>query len=175
MRGMGWRACDAYERDAEARRRALPWRERYNWTGLALFASALALTLLVCAITLSESASSQEFKYDPNAATKSAVREKYCREVVIVEFFKCADSAIFIGLQSAKIRDKGQLSMFAINYCKTYIGLLYQCPPDESREAKAQRITAFIDSKVDDTIRIGQPRTNAVPLPRSRPKAEEGQ
>ena len=26
---MGWRAWDAYERDAEAQRRALPWRGRY--------------------------------------------------------------------------------------------------------------------------------------------------
>jgi hypothetical protein len=38
---MGWRTWQAYEDAAEERRRALPWRERYNWPGLA------ALTLIV--------------------------------------------------------------------------------------------------------------------------------
>ena len=31
---MGWRAWDAYEQDAEARRRVLPWRERYSWRAI---------------------------------------------------------------------------------------------------------------------------------------------
>jgi len=35
---MGWRAWDAYERGAEERRRALPWRERYSWRGIIVFA-----------------------------------------------------------------------------------------------------------------------------------------
>lgn len=42
---MGWRAWDAYEREAEARWRALPWRQRYGWRALVLFALALALTI----------------------------------------------------------------------------------------------------------------------------------
>ena len=44
-RRMGWRAWDAYERDEEARRRALPWHERYNWPRLALLALTVALAL----------------------------------------------------------------------------------------------------------------------------------
>jgi ferric-dicitrate binding protein FerR (iron transport regulator) len=43
---MGWRAWDAYERDAKERQRALPWRERYNWRGLALIAMAVAVAAL---------------------------------------------------------------------------------------------------------------------------------
>lgn len=35
---MGWQAWDAYETDAEARRRALPWRTRYSWRGMILIA-----------------------------------------------------------------------------------------------------------------------------------------
>jgi hypothetical protein len=41
----GWRSQDAYDTDREARRRALPWRQRYNWPGLALFAVIVALAL----------------------------------------------------------------------------------------------------------------------------------
>jgi hypothetical protein len=37
---MGWRAWDAYERDAEARRRALPWH-----AGLLPFALIVALAV----------------------------------------------------------------------------------------------------------------------------------
>jgi endonuclease YncB( thermonuclease family) len=33
---MGWRTWDHYEGEREERRRALPWRERHNWSGLAL-------------------------------------------------------------------------------------------------------------------------------------------
>ena len=40
---MGWRAWDAYESDAEARRRALPWRARYNWRNALVFAGFAAL------------------------------------------------------------------------------------------------------------------------------------
>jgi len=39
---MGWRTQDAYERDAEERRRALPWWQRYNWPGVLLFALIVA-------------------------------------------------------------------------------------------------------------------------------------
>jgi len=28
---MGWRVQDAYDRDREQRRRALSWRQRYDW------------------------------------------------------------------------------------------------------------------------------------------------
>ena len=34
---MGWRAWDAYEREALERWRALPWHKRYRWQGIALF------------------------------------------------------------------------------------------------------------------------------------------
>jgi len=40
---IGWCAQDAYDRDAEERRRALPWRERYDWHALALFVLWLAV------------------------------------------------------------------------------------------------------------------------------------
>jgi len=41
---MGWRAWDAYERYAEERWRALPWRERYNWR--VIFRTALAVAFV---------------------------------------------------------------------------------------------------------------------------------
>ncbi len=31
---MGWRAWDAYEREADERRKALTWRKRYNWRNI---------------------------------------------------------------------------------------------------------------------------------------------
>lgn len=43
---MGWRAWDAYECDAQARRRTLPWRERYNWRGIAALALIAVLVSL---------------------------------------------------------------------------------------------------------------------------------
>jgi hypothetical protein len=42
---MGWRAWDAYERDAQERWRALPWRERYSWRRIAILA-LIALMIL---------------------------------------------------------------------------------------------------------------------------------
>jgi hypothetical protein len=44
---MGWRAWDAYEQDAEDRRRALPWRERYNWRGIIAIAIVVAFTVAI--------------------------------------------------------------------------------------------------------------------------------
>ena len=35
---MGWRAWDAYDREAHERWKALHWRERYSWRGLVVFA-----------------------------------------------------------------------------------------------------------------------------------------
>jgi hypothetical protein len=35
---MGWRAWDAYDTEAKERWRALPWRQRYSWRRVALFA-----------------------------------------------------------------------------------------------------------------------------------------
>jgi endonuclease YncB( thermonuclease family) len=43
---MGWRAWDNYERDREARRRALPWHERYNLPGVAVFALMVVLAVV---------------------------------------------------------------------------------------------------------------------------------
>lgn len=43
---MGWRAWDAYEQDAEDRWRALPWRERYSWRGIAALALIAVLVSL---------------------------------------------------------------------------------------------------------------------------------
>ena len=43
---MGWRVWDAYQQDTEERRRALPWRERFNWRGLVIFAVVIALASL---------------------------------------------------------------------------------------------------------------------------------
>jgi len=43
---MGWRAWDAYDREARERWKALPWRERYNWRtigGIALAATIVAV------------------------------------------------------------------------------------------------------------------------------------
>lgn len=43
---MGWRAWDAYEREAHQRWKALPWRERYDWraiAGIALIAGIAAV------------------------------------------------------------------------------------------------------------------------------------
>jgi hypothetical protein len=40
---MGWRAWDAYDQEANERWRALPWRERYSWRPIAIFALAAAL------------------------------------------------------------------------------------------------------------------------------------
>jgi polyferredoxin len=42
---MGWRTQDACDRDAEKRRRALPWRQRYDWPMLALFVLWLAVVV----------------------------------------------------------------------------------------------------------------------------------
>lgn len=39
---MGWRAWDAYERDAEAQRRALPWGGRYA-RGIVAFVLIVAV------------------------------------------------------------------------------------------------------------------------------------
>jgi hypothetical protein len=39
---MGWRTQDAYDRGAEKRWRALPWRQRYDWRAIALFVLWLA-------------------------------------------------------------------------------------------------------------------------------------
>ncbi len=107
---------------------------------------------------MSQSANSQEFKYDSKAANRTAVTEAYCRHVLI-EFFKCTDSAIFVGLRSANIRDRSKLSVFATNYCRFHINLLlqYQCPPKESREEQARRIASYVDSKIDDAVRGGSP------------------
>jgi cell division protein FtsN len=44
---MGWRAWDAYERDARARVRALPWHQHYSHTGAIIFALIVAFILLV--------------------------------------------------------------------------------------------------------------------------------
>jgi hypothetical protein len=44
---MGWRAWDAYEQEAKDRWRALPWRERYNWGRIAIFALIAALAAVV--------------------------------------------------------------------------------------------------------------------------------
>jgi len=44
---MGWRAWDAYERDAEAQRRAKLWRERYSWRGVAIFVLIVALAIMI--------------------------------------------------------------------------------------------------------------------------------
>lgn len=44
---MGWRAWDAYEREWEAQRRAKPWRERYSWRGVAIFALIVALAIMI--------------------------------------------------------------------------------------------------------------------------------
>jgi hypothetical protein len=43
---MGWRTQNAYDEEAEARRRLLPWRERYNWPGVLIFA------LAICAVAV---------------------------------------------------------------------------------------------------------------------------
>ena len=43
---MGWRTQDAYDRDAEARRRALPWRQRYGWRVLVLVLIVLWLAVV---------------------------------------------------------------------------------------------------------------------------------
>ena len=43
---MGWRVWDAYERDAKEHWRALPWRERYNWRGVAALALIVGLALV---------------------------------------------------------------------------------------------------------------------------------
>ena len=40
---MGWRTQDAYDRATEARRRALPWRQRYDWPALAVLVLWLAV------------------------------------------------------------------------------------------------------------------------------------
>lgn len=44
---MGWRAWDAYERDAKDRWRALPWAERYNWRGIVGFALIVAVAAMI--------------------------------------------------------------------------------------------------------------------------------
>jgi hypothetical protein len=44
---MGWRAWDAYDRDAKDRWRALQWRERYNWRRIAVFALIAALAAMI--------------------------------------------------------------------------------------------------------------------------------
>jgi TRAP-type C4-dicarboxylate transport system permease small subunit len=44
---MGWRAWDAYEREARARVRALPWHQHYSHTGAIIFALIVAFILLV--------------------------------------------------------------------------------------------------------------------------------
>jgi endonuclease YncB( thermonuclease family) len=40
---MGWRVGQAYEVATHERWRALPWRERYNWPGLAFLALSVAI------------------------------------------------------------------------------------------------------------------------------------
>jgi hypothetical protein len=54
---MGWRSWDAYDQEAKERWRALPWRERYNWYRLAIFAliAALAATVLWANLARAES------------------------------------------------------------------------------------------------------------------------
>ncbi len=42
---MGWRAWDAYEREAHERWKALPWRERYDWRAIA----SVAIVVIVAA------------------------------------------------------------------------------------------------------------------------------
>jgi endonuclease YncB( thermonuclease family) len=54
---MGWRVWDAYERDREERRRALPWRERFAWGRLALLALAVALALAYLYASVARAAS----------------------------------------------------------------------------------------------------------------------
>jgi len=44
---MGWRAWDAYERDAEERRRTLPWQARYNWRRIVLLGLAFAVAVAI--------------------------------------------------------------------------------------------------------------------------------
>lgn len=44
---MGWRAWDAYEREAHERWKALPWRERYNWHAIAALALAAFIGVTV--------------------------------------------------------------------------------------------------------------------------------
>jgi hypothetical protein len=43
---MGWRAWNNYDEDAHKAWRALPWRERYNWRGLTIFALIVALSVI---------------------------------------------------------------------------------------------------------------------------------
>lgn len=50
---MGWRAGDAYEREAQERRRALPWHQRFRWRGLAAFALIVAMAGVYLWATLS--------------------------------------------------------------------------------------------------------------------------
>jgi uncharacterized membrane protein len=45
---MGWRSDDIREADAERWRKSLPWRERYNWSGMVIFAAVL----IACGIYL---------------------------------------------------------------------------------------------------------------------------
>ena len=42
---MGWRGQNAYDEEAETQRRTLPWRKRYNWFGLIIFALIIALAV----------------------------------------------------------------------------------------------------------------------------------
>jgi hypothetical protein len=44
---MGWRAWDAYDQDAKDRWRTLPWRARYNWRRIAVFALMVALAAVI--------------------------------------------------------------------------------------------------------------------------------
>ena len=57
---MGWRAWDAYERDAEVRRRALPLRKRYSWRGVLLFALILAIAAFFALANIAQSEQAYE-------------------------------------------------------------------------------------------------------------------
>jgi hypothetical protein len=44
---MGWRSDDIREADAERWRKALPWQQRYNWSGVIVFAVVLAVVAVL--------------------------------------------------------------------------------------------------------------------------------
>jgi len=44
---MGWRAWDTSDMDAKDRWRASPWRERYRWRRIGIFALIAALTAVI--------------------------------------------------------------------------------------------------------------------------------
>jgi endonuclease YncB( thermonuclease family) len=56
---MGWRAWDAYEREAHERWKALPWRERYSRQKLWLIALLLAFAACFAYATIARGASLQ--------------------------------------------------------------------------------------------------------------------